>query len=95
MQVALRGVPEIERPMPPGMVTVNGEVYYTENQPGQGIPPVTADLPPDLAPDGSTPSYGSVSGTPPPPPSGIPAGALAPALPASSGSPTPYGTLRN
>jgi penicillin-binding protein 1A len=108
MQVALKGVPEVERPMPPGLVTVDGEVYYTENQPGQGTPPVTADMP-SAAPSGdgapaatqggqSLPPYGSISGgTPPPPPppapGGIPPGALTPALPAAQ--PVPYGTLRN
>ena len=37
MSKALKGVPEKDRPMPPGVVNVGGEVYYVENQPGQGI----------------------------------------------------------
>jgi len=36
METALKGVPEKERTMPPGVVNVGGEFYYTENQPGQG-----------------------------------------------------------
>jgi penicillin-binding protein 1A len=105
MQTALKGVPEVERPVPPGIVTVGGEIFYTENQPGQGTPPITADMPgansEDGTPkeqngngDGAPPPFGSISGTPPPPPpNGIPAGALSPALPAPQ--PAPYGTLRN
>jgi penicillin-binding protein 1A len=37
MRKALAGVPNIERPVPEGIVNVNGEFYYVENQPGQGI----------------------------------------------------------
>jgi penicillin-binding protein 1A len=102
MQVALKGVPEIERPIPPGLVTVGGEIYYNENAPGVGVPPITSDMPADTSTQPTAgaadkaqtpPPYGSVSGTPLPPP-GIPSGALAPALPATP-QPAPYGTLRN
>lgn len=37
MRKTLAGVPNIERPIPEGIVTINGEFYYAENQPGQGI----------------------------------------------------------
>ncbi len=37
MTKALKGVPEKERVMPPGVVNIAGEVYYVENQPGQGV----------------------------------------------------------
>jgi penicillin-binding protein 1A len=37
MNKALSGVPNIQRPMPEGVVNLGGEFYYTENQPGQGI----------------------------------------------------------
>jgi penicillin-binding protein 1A len=101
MQVALKGVPEVERPIPPGLVTVGGEIYYNENAPGVGVPPITSDMPADTsgqptppAPDKSQmPPYGSVSGAPLPS-SPIPSGALAPALPATP-QPVPYGTLKN
>lgn len=36
MQTELKGDPEKDRVMPPGVVTVAGEVYYAESQPGQG-----------------------------------------------------------
>ena len=37
MNKALSGVPNIQRPVPEGVVSLAGEFYYTENQPGQGI----------------------------------------------------------
>lgn len=37
MNKALSGVPNIQRPVPEGVVSLGGEFYYTENQPGQGI----------------------------------------------------------
>lgn len=37
MEKALAGVPNIERPVPAGVVNEGGEFYYVENQPGQGI----------------------------------------------------------
>ena len=55
MSKALKGVPEKERPMPPGVVNVGGEVYYVENQPGQGVGSLGLDDPlpaPDGTPDG-------------------------------------------
>ena len=45
MSKALKGVPEKERPMPPGVVNVGGEVYYVENQPGQGVGSLGLDDP--------------------------------------------------
>ncbi len=62
MSKALKGVPEKERVAPPGIVNVAGEVYYVENQPGQGIGSLGLDDPtpnPDgspASPDPSTPS---------------------------------------
>ncbi len=37
MSTALKGRPEIDRPMPDGVVSVGGEVYFSEFQPGQGV----------------------------------------------------------
>jgi penicillin-binding protein 1A len=37
MAKALSGVPEVAREMPSGVVELGGEVYFEENQPGQGI----------------------------------------------------------
>ena len=37
MNKALSGVPNIQRPVPEGVVNLGGEFYFTENQPGQGI----------------------------------------------------------
>jgi penicillin-binding protein 1A len=37
MAKALSGVPEVVREMPSGVVELGGEVYFEENQPGQGI----------------------------------------------------------
>jgi penicillin-binding protein 1A len=37
MQKALKGVPIVDRTMPDGLVTVNGEYYYAENPPGTGV----------------------------------------------------------
>jgi penicillin-binding protein 1A len=45
MQKALKGVPEKDRVMPPGVVNVAGEVYYVENQPGQGVNSLGLDDP--------------------------------------------------
>jgi len=62
MSKTLKGVPEKERVMPPGVVNVGGEVYYVENQPGQGVRSLGMDDPvpnedgsPKIAPDGSAP----------------------------------------
>jgi len=52
MEVALKGVPEAESPVPDGVVVLGGEYYYTEYQPGQSVPSVgigngaTETLPP-------------------------------------------------
>jgi len=37
MQKALKDVPNVERPVPKGVIMVNGDYYYAENQPGSGI----------------------------------------------------------
>jgi len=52
MEVALKGVPEADHPVPDGIVSLSGEYYYTEYQPGQSVPSVgvgngaTETLPP-------------------------------------------------
>jgi len=43
MAKALSGVPESVREMPSGVVQLGGEVYFEENQPGQGIASVGID----------------------------------------------------
>ncbi len=54
MSKALKGVAEKERVMPPGVVNVNGEVYYVESQPGQGVSSLGLDDPvPGETPPGS------------------------------------------
>jgi penicillin-binding protein 1A len=37
MQTALKGLPEKTRPVPDGIVNVDGEFYYVESAPGQGV----------------------------------------------------------
>ena len=37
MQKALKDVPMVERTVPEGIVTVNGEYYYAESPPGLGV----------------------------------------------------------
>lgn len=49
MSKALKGTPELERPMPEGVVQVAGEYYYQESRPGQGI--ATVDVPQSAAPE--------------------------------------------
>ena len=75
MSKALKGVPEKERVMPAGVVNVAGEVYYVENQPGQGVsslgmddplPPGT-DVPP-TDPNGLPAPHTEVPARPPEPP---------------------------
>ena len=53
MSKALKGVAEKERVMPPGVVNVAGEVYYVENQPGQGVSSLGLDDPPPPSEDRS------------------------------------------
>lgn len=43
MQTALKGKPEIERPVPPGVINVGGEFYYAEFGPGQGVTSLGVD----------------------------------------------------
>ncbi|TAK92604.1 MAG: penicillin-binding protein 1A [Burkholderiaceae bacterium] len=58
MEVVLKGVPEVERTAPDGVVSLNGEYYYTEYQPGQSVPSLgveetpepPAELPPGQQP---------------------------------------------
>lgn len=66
MSKALKGVPEKPRPVPPGVVTVNGEVYYVENQPGQGVRSLGVDepVPNDVTP-GDTPPPSTLPDAPP------------------------------
>ncbi len=49
MSTALKGRPEIDRPMPDGVVSVGGEVYFSEFQPGQGVASIGLEdaLPPE------------------------------------------------
>ncbi len=37
MEKALKGVPMVERTVPDGIITVNGEYFYAENPPGLGV----------------------------------------------------------
>jgi hypothetical protein len=67
MQKALKGVPEKERVMPQGVVNVGGEVYYVENQPGQGVPSLGLDDPVPN-PDGTPATPDQDGSTPPPQP---------------------------
>lgn len=54
MAGALKGLPETEHEMPPGVVQLNGEVYLDEFQPGQGVASLGLDTPP--APDNKLPA---------------------------------------
>ncbi|MEO8935342.1 MAG: penicillin-binding protein 1A [Burkholderiaceae bacterium] len=65
MSKALKGVPEKERVMPQGVVNVGGEVYYVENQPGQGVPSLGLDDPVPSADDGKGSSSGPTRDDPP------------------------------
>jgi len=59
MSKALKGVTEKERVPPAGVVNVGGEVYYVENQPGQGVQSLGLDDPvpgSDAAPADNGPS---------------------------------------
>ncbi len=48
MAGTLKGVPEAEHEMPPGVVEINGEFYLEEYQPGQGVASLGIDdAPPD------------------------------------------------
>ena len=42
MQTALKGVPAVERPVPGGILTLNGEYYYAEYPPAQEQNPAPA-----------------------------------------------------
>ena len=50
MNKALSGVPNIQRPVPQGVVSVGSEYYYAENQPGQGITSLGGSGAPDENP---------------------------------------------
>jgi penicillin-binding protein 1A len=43
MQKVLKDVPEKDRTIPQGVITVNGEFFYAENPPGQGVVSVGLD----------------------------------------------------
>ncbi len=78
MSKALKGVPEKERVPPPGVVNVAGEVYYVENQPGQGVRSLGLDDPVPDADGSTTPSDPVNPGSSNPP---IPTPAPAPVAP--------------
>ena len=59
MSKALKGVPEHERSIPQGVVNLNGEVYYVENQPGQGVTSLGLDDPVPGAADPNAPPPGN------------------------------------
>ncbi|HXY22209.1 MAG TPA: penicillin-binding transpeptidase domain-containing protein, partial [Burkholderiaceae bacterium] len=61
MAGALKGVPQVLRETPPGVVQLNGEVYLEEFQPGQGVASLGLD---DRTPDENRPpgSPGSITG---------------------------------
>ena len=82
MSKALKGVPEKDRVMPPGVVSVNGEVYYAENQPGQGVNSLGLD---DPVPSDENTSSGpqAAPGTP----DGYPPGRSEPARPSEPSRP--------
>nr|WP_223827283.1 penicillin-binding protein 1A [Undibacterium oligocarboniphilum] len=48
MQRALKEIPIEERPVPNGVIAVNGDYYYAENPPGTGITDLNAPPPPKL-----------------------------------------------
>jgi penicillin-binding protein 1A len=88
MQEALKGAPEKDRVMPPGVVNVGGEVFYTEFQPGQGgIATLGLDqgLPGDATP-------GALPDAPPAPVTNfqVPPGPVSPSA-SASGSAAPQG----
>lgn len=45
MTGALKGLPEVPRDMPPGVVQIDGEYYLSEYQPGQGVASLGLDDP--------------------------------------------------
>lgn len=48
MQRALKEIPIEERPVPNGVIAVNGDYYYAENPPGTGITDLNTPPPPKL-----------------------------------------------
>ncbi len=78
MSKALKGVPEKERVAPAGVLNIAGEVYYVENQPGQGITSVGLDEPLPGQSDPVAPA----------------SDAPAPALPSDGPRPPDYGPRR-
>jgi len=79
MSKALKGVPEKPRVMPEGVVNVDGEVYYTENQPGHGVPSLGLDDPVPGTDASGTPSPDQV--TPDAPSTTAPSPNIAPTRP--------------
>ncbi|MEW6373684.1 MAG: penicillin-binding protein 1A [Pseudomonadota bacterium] len=49
MQTVLKGVPNEERTMPPGLINVDGDYYYAENPPGTGVQSLDVGAPPPPA----------------------------------------------
>ena len=82
MSKSLKGVPEKDRVMPPGVVSVNGEVYYAENQPGQGVKSLGLDDP--VPSDDTTPAGPSEA---PVPSESRPPGRTEPARPSEPSRP--------
>ena len=70
MNKVLKGVAEKPRAMPQGVVNLDGEVYYTENQPGHGVPSLGLDDPvpgtdPSLSPSPDMPTPSAPAGDAP------------------------------
>jgi len=65
MQTALRGVPVTQLPEPPGLVHVDGELYFDDYAPGRGV--ASLGLEPEVAPQPVEVLTGVPIGAPPPP----------------------------
>ena len=49
MQTVLKGVPNEERAVPPGLIMMDGDYYYVENPPGTGVQSLDVGVPPPPA----------------------------------------------
>jgi penicillin-binding protein 1A len=65
MQTALRGVPVAQLPEPPGLVHVDGELYFDDYAPGRGV--ASLGLEPEAAPQPVEVLTGVPIGAPPQP----------------------------
>ena len=65
MQTALRGVPVAQLPEPPGLVHVDGELYFDDYAPGRGV--ASLGLEPEVAPQPVEVLTGVPIGAPPQP----------------------------